>query len=110
MEVSGVTWREPEAGSVPRPAMVISLALLVSHVKTAVWPCWITLGFAAIVAVGATGGGAAGGVTLATFLLQPANENSARSEYSRSKFLQCSLDYHLYPPHAKQIKLVRKKI
>jgi hypothetical protein len=78
-----MTDREPEAGSVPMPAIVISAALLVCHVSMVGWPCSITSGLAARVAVGAAGGGGvAGGVTLATFLLQPARENRPASAAS----------------------------
>jgi hypothetical protein len=72
MDELGVTLREPEAGIVPRPVMVMSVAFCVCQVRVVDWPCWITSGAAAKVAVGVAGGGGDGGVTFATFLLHPA--------------------------------------
>jgi len=79
VEADGVTEREPEDGTTPRPSMVMSVALLVFQFKTADWPCWMLLGAADKVAVGAGGGsgGVAGCATFASFLLLHATRRKA---------------------------------
>jgi hypothetical protein len=72
----GVIVFDPDPDTDPIPSIATSVALSVFHVSVAVWPCSITVGFAASVAVGAAGGGAAGGVAFAAFLLQAANDNT----------------------------------
>lgn len=77
MDEPGVTVLEPEAGTVPRPLMLMSVAFPVCQVSVVVCPCSMTAGFAASVAVGVGGaGGGGGGVACAVFLLQPASDNA----------------------------------
>src|SRR5215831_2844616 len=76
LDLSGVIVLEPDAITLPMSSMAMSVALFVCHVNVVDWPCSITAGFAAKVAVGTGGGGGAGGVACAAFLLQPENDNA----------------------------------
>jgi hypothetical protein len=60
------------------------------------------LGLAARVAVGADGAGGAGGVALATFLLQPANDSIA-TKTTRKVDTFNSLVFTLNPPFAEVV-------
>jgi hypothetical protein len=65
--------------------MVTAFAFSVCQVRTDDCPGWITSGLAAKVAVGVGGGGSGGGVTFATFLLQPASRKvTAKAEIKGS--------------------------
>jgi hypothetical protein len=70
--------------------MVMSFAFVVCQVKVVDWPCPITFGLAASVAVGAAGGGG-GGVTCATFLLQAASKSMADSAAMKANILNSPL-------------------
>lgn len=74
-EPLGVTLCEPEAGTEPRPLMLISFALFVCQVSSVDWPCWRALGLALRAAVGAVCAGGGGGGACATLLEQPASIN-----------------------------------
>src|ERR1700733_413431 len=91
VDVPGATEREPEAGKVPNPAIVTSVALVVCQVRVVDWPCSIVLGFAARVAVGVTGaGGGAAGVAFATFFAQPADNNTTASTATKEEIRNLS--------------------
>jgi len=76
IELVGLTVRDPDAATVPRPSILIWSAFVVCHVSYVDCPCEMMSGLADKAAVGvAGGGGGEGGIALATFLLQPPNSN-----------------------------------